>query len=156
MRDQIDRLADDASYQGISLVNSTGSSLTVSFSADTASALVIGGVNLKASSGLAISLATSFSVAGNIASAIGELDNALSLIRGHAQALGSRVALLQTRLDFSSSYSNELETGAGKLTLTDINEEGANLVALQTRQQLAINAMPTAGGAEDGILQLFR
>ena len=64
--------------------------------------------------------------------------------------------MLQTRLDFTDNYVNVLEGGAGKLTLADITEEGANLVALQTRQQLGINALSFAGQSEQNILALFR
>jgi len=85
-----------------------------------------------------------------------ELDAALTTLRARTQTLGSNVALLQTRLDFTSEYVNTLETGAGKLTLADLNEEGANLLALQTRQQLGISALAFAGQAEQGILGLFR
>ncbi len=85
-----------------------------------------------------------------------ELDAALTTLRARTQTLGSNVALLQTRLDFTEAYVNTLETGAGKLTLADLNEEGANLLALQTRQQLGISALAFAGQAEQGILGLFR
>jgi flagellin-like hook-associated protein FlgL len=87
---------------------------------------------------------------------ITEIDSALSTLRSEAQDLGSNTALLQTRLDFTDNYVNVLETGAGKLTLADLNEEGANLLALQTRQQLGISALAFAGQAEQGILALFR
>jgi flagellin len=88
--------------------------------------------------------------------AITQLDDALTTLRSNAQTLGSNVALLQTRLDFTEQYVNNLEGGAAKLTLADINEEGANLLALQTRQQLGISALAFAGQAEQGILSLFR
>ena len=84
------------------------------------------------------------------------LDTALTTLRTKSQTLGSNVALLQTRLDFTESYVNTLQTGADKLTLADLNEEGANLLALQTRQQLGISALSFAGQAEQGILALFR
>ena len=79
-------------------------------------------------------------------------DSALAYLRSNAQTIGSNVALLQTRLDFTEVYVNELEDGSAKLTLADINEEGANLLALQTRQQLGISALAFAGQAEQGIL----
>lgn len=88
--------------------------------------------------------------------AIGQLDTALTKLRSNAQTLGSNVALLQTRLDFTEQYVNNLQDGSGKLTLADINSEGANLLALQTRQQLGISALAFAGQAEQGILSLFR
>ena len=91
-----------------------------------------------------------------IDSTITVLDSALTSLRSNAQTIGSNVALLQTRLDFTEVYVNELEAGGSKLTLADINEEGANLLALQTRQQLGISALAFAGQAEQGILALFR
>ena len=94
--------------------------------------------------------------AAQVASVTTTLDNALKTLRSNAQTLGSNVALLQTRLDFTDVYVDVLETGAAKLTLADLNEEGANLLALQTRQQLGISALAFAGQAEQGILALFR
>jgi flagellin-like hook-associated protein FlgL len=160
LRTQIDNLASDATYQGLNLVNGTATQLTVRFSNDTASVLVIDGVDLRASStGLAIGSVqgsvNGFSVASNIEASLDGLDDAVSTLRGAAKALGSNVALLQTRLDFTKDYVNLLEGGAGKLTLADINEEGANLVALQTRQQLGISALAFAGQSEQSVLALF-
>jgi flagellin-like hook-associated protein FlgL len=83
------------------------------------------------------------------------LDSALTTLRSESQKLGSNVALLQTRLDFTEAHINTLEEGAGKLTLADLNSEGANLLALQTRQQLGISALAFAGQSEQGILALF-
>jgi flagellin-like hook-associated protein FlgL len=91
-----------------------------------------------------------------INSLISDLESSLITLRTKAQTLGSNVALLQTRLEFTENYVNTLETGAGKLTLADLNEEGANLLALQVRQQLGIQALAFAGQAEQGILLLFR
>ncbi|MCZ6608227.1 MAG: flagellin-like protein, partial [Alphaproteobacteria bacterium] len=66
------------------------------------------------------------------------------------------VALLQTRLEFTENYVNTLRRGADKLTLADLNEEGANRLAVQTRRQLGVQALAFAGQAEQGILALFR
>jgi flagellin len=102
---------------------------------------------------------TNYIAVGNttqVDAVIVKLDSALTTLRSNAQTLGSNVALLQTRLDFTEIYVNTLEIGASKLTLADINEEGANLLALQTRQQLGISALAFAGQAEQGILALFR
>jgi flagellin len=76
---------------------------------------------------------TNYLVEGNstqVDSVIAELDSALTTLRANASTIGGNVALLQTRLDFTKIYVNVLETGSAKLTLADINEEGANLLAL--------------------------
>ncbi|MEW5994274.1 MAG: flagellin [Candidatus Zixiibacteriota bacterium] len=87
---------------------------------------------------------------------ITDLESNLTTLRSKAQKLGTNVSLLQTRLDFTTDYVNTLTAGASKLTLADLNEEGANLLALQTRQQLGIQALSFAGQSEQGILGLFR
>jgi flagellin-like hook-associated protein FlgL len=62
---------------------------------------------------------------------------------------------LTTRFDFTESLVNSLEGGATKLTQADLNEESANLLALQTRQQLGINSLALASQSERSILALF-
>ncbi len=91
-----------------------------------------------------------------INSLVTDLESALTTLRTKAQTLGSNVALLQTRLEFTENYVNTLQRGADKLTLADLNDEGANLLAVQTRQQLGVQALAFAGQAEQGILALFR
>ncbi len=152
---QIDNLTGDASYQGVNLVNGTGTTLTVSFSNSTASVLTLSSVDLR-QTGLGITTGATLSLASLRACAINQLDAAIATLDSRAKTLGSNVALLQTRLDFSTAYANELQAGADKLTLADITEEGANLVALQTRQQLGISALSFAGSSEQSVLSLFR
>ena len=154
---QIDNLARDAEFQGLNLVNGSGSVLKVEFGKSSLSILNINSVDLRSdSTGLDISTAASFSLTTLVDAAITELDAAATTLRSNASTLGSNVGLLQTRLDFTNKYVNDLTEGAGKLTLADINEEGANLVALQTRQQLGITALAFAGQSEASVLSLFR
>ncbi|MHA1564505.1 MAG: flagellin, partial [Alphaproteobacteria bacterium] len=119
--------------------------------------LTINSVDLRTNTvgGLGITSAANFSAASAVDAALAQLSTSVSTLRGHAQSLGSRIALLQTRLDFTKSYVNTLDEGSAKLTLADINEEGANLVSLQTRQQLGIQALAFAGQSEQSVLQLF-
>ncbi|BAE49488.1 flagellin [Paramagnetospirillum magneticum] len=93
---------------------------------------------------------------GVVQNLVTQLDANLQVLRSHAQNLGTNVALLNTRLDFTKNYVDLLQSGSGKLTLADLNEEGANLLALQTRQQLGIQALSFAGQNEKSILSLFR
>lgn len=152
---QIDNLAADSTYQGTNLVNGTGSTLTVSFSNSTASTLSIASVDLRAT-GLGVVTTATLSKATTRATVTTALDAAISILDAKAKTLGSNVALLQTRLDFSTAYANELQAGSDKLVLAAITEEGANLVALQTRQQLGISSLSFAGNSEQSVLSLFR
>ena len=154
---QIDNLAGDASYQGVNLVNGTGTTLTVSFSNSTTSVLQIASVDMRhTTNGLSILTGATLSLGSLRTCAVNQLDSAIATLDAKAKSLGSNVALLQTRLDFSSHYATHLQSGADKLTLADVTEEGANLVALQTRQQLGISALAFAGQSEQSVLSLFR
>ena len=62
---------------------------------------------------------------------------------------------MQIRQDFTKAMINTLQTGADALTLADSNEEGANLLALQTRQQLSTTALSLASQASQAVLRLF-
>jgi flagellin-like hook-associated protein FlgL len=96
------------------------------------------------------------SAISNADNAIAAIDSAISRVRAVSAELGSNVAILQTRLDFTNQYVNTLEGGSDKLTLADLNEEGANLVALQTRQQLGIQSLAIAGQQQQSILALLQ
>ncbi|MDJ0607566.1 MAG: flagellin [Kiloniellales bacterium] len=158
---QIDDLTADTTFQGLNLINGTGESLDVQFSNLTTSVLNIASVDLTtASTGLNISSGANFTVSSTLDSTLDalalQIDNALTSLSAEAQTLGSNVGILQTRLDFTDKQVNVLQGAADKLTLADTTEEGANLVALQTRQQLGISALAFAGQAEQSVLSLFR
>jgi len=169
---QVNNLSNDTSYQGLNLINSTASTLKIQFSDKSTATLTVSGVNtnmstlktgvagVTASTAASVIAGTSWSAVStavsSLDSVINAMDSAISGLRSNTKTLGTNVALLQTRLDFTKSYVNALTEGSDKLTLADLNEEGANLVALQTRQQLGIQALSFAGQQEQGVLSLFR
>ena len=84
------------------------------------------------------------------------LDTAINNLRAAAIELGANVAVLETRLNFTENYQEEMEVGSDKLTLADLNEEGANLVALQTRQEIGLEALKVSGDQQRAILRLIQ
>jgi len=154
LRTQIDELAADASYQGINLLS--GDDLTVNFNESQTSQLTIQGVTLN-SAGLGVTSvnADDFTNDATIRSFIAELDGAISTLRAQASTFGANLGVVEIRQGFTDNMVNTLETGAAKLTLADTNEEGANLLALQTRQSLGTTALSIAAQAEQNVLQLF-
>jgi flagellin-like hook-associated protein FlgL len=154
---QIDDIANDSSFNGTNLVQSTPDNLTVNFNEDATSNLTITGLDsTTASTGLDITEAAgAFAADADINNSLTELNSALTELLTNAATLGSNSSVLQTRLNFTSDVVNTLEIGAGKLTLADLNEESANLLALQTRQQLGINSLSLAAQSERSILALF-
>jgi flagellin-like hook-associated protein FlgL len=151
---QIDQLAKDASYNGINLLN--GDNLKVVFNETGTSSLTISGVKYD-STGLGLSSVsgTGFQANTNIDTTISSLDQALTSLRTQASNFGSNLTTVQARQDFTKNLVNTLQTGADNLVLADSNEEGANLLALQTRQQLSTTALSLSAQAGQQVLRLF-
>lgn len=80
---------------------------------------------------------------------------ALDELRSSASSFGASLSTVQIRTDFTEELINTLEVGAGNLTIADMNEEGANMLALQTRQQLSSTALSLANQAQQSVLSLF-
>ena len=83
------------------------------------------------------------------------IDSALVTVRQASQAFGTNSSLLQIRADFTSQIINTLKGGAADLVNADMNEESANLLSLQTRQQLGTISLSIAQKSEEAILRLF-
>ncbi|WP_186417090.1 flagellin [Bosea sp. CS1GBMeth4] len=163
LRDKIDDLAKDSSYNGINLLS--GDRLTIVFNEKTGrnqTKLDIQGSNLTADN-LGIPRAINTQLAGfinfqndmDLEKATAALTGALTSLKSLASTLGSNLSVAQTRQDFTKELSNVLTTGAGNLVLADPNEEGASLLALNTRQQLSQTALSLANQADQGVLRLF-
>ena len=155
LRTQIDQLSADASFNGNNLLQ--GDNLTVIFNEDGSSSLGVTGVNYD-SAGLGITSAATddFQNDATINSTLTKLDTAISTLRSQASTFGSNLSVVEVRQDFTKSLINTLETGAANLTLADTNQEGANLLALQTRQQLSSTALSLASQADQNVLRLIR
>ncbi len=148
---QYDSLIKDSSYKGINLLGEQD--LTVIFNEDRSAQLAVKG---KDASSKALGLTTvDWQNQGDIAQSLTELSEALNQIRQISSELGNYYSIVTTREDFTQNLINVLTEGADKLTLADMNEESANMLALQTRQQLAVNSLSLASQASQSILRLF-
>jgi flagellin-like hook-associated protein FlgL len=154
---QINLIANDASFNGSNLLKASPDELAVAFNDDNSSNLTITGLDsTTASTGINMAVAVNgFGTNANIDVALTQISAALSELRTNAATMGSKNTILGTRLDFTENLVSNLTNGEGKLTLADLNEESAKLLALQTRQQLGINSLALAAQSERSILALF-
>jgi flagellin len=151
---QIDDLATDASFNGVNLLDSDN--LEVLFNEDGSSKLNVTGVDFdSAGLGLTALATTAFDTNSSINSTLDTLKDGIDTLRTQASKFGANLSVVETRQDFTKQMINVLETGAANLTLADTNEEAANLLALQTRQQLSSTALSLASQADQQVLRLF-
>src|SRR5262245_49935116 len=154
--DQITTTAQDASFNGINLLN--GDSLKLVFNETGKSTSTIAGVTFNpAGLGLAkLTGGTDFVdnlVTNNV---LTSLNTASTTLRSQASAFGANLSIVQIRQNFNKSLINVLQTGSSALTLADANEEAANSQALSTRQSIATSALSLANQSQQAVLQLLR
>jgi len=181
LRSQVDNLAEDSSFNGVNLLkNGIGAfqagadSLTVKFNERTENAainqLVVSGLKVADFSTIMARSAVATGTPGTnpaiwgqtgaqgvkaITSSIRAIDSALVTVRQSAQEFGSNAAMLSIRAEFTTNIINTLKGGAADLINADMNEESANLLSLQTRQQLGTISLSIAQRSEQSILRLF-
>jgi len=153
---QITTTAQDASFNGINLLN--GDDLKLTFNETGKSILNIQGVTFDAAGlGLASLVpGTDFLDSASANATIAKISSASNALRTEASTLGSNLSIVQIRQDFSKNLINVLQTGSANLTLADTNEEAANSQALATRQSIAVSALALANQAQASVLQLLR
>ena len=155
--DQIATLAADSGYGGQNLLD--GDSLSVVFNEAGDHTLSVSGTDVASTTpgtvaGETITDATDFS-GTEIEDALSEIDAAINSLRTEAQKLSSSLSTIQVRSEFASEMVNTLNTGGDNLTLADMNEEGANMLMLQTRQNLGTTSLSLASQAAQAVLRLF-
>ena len=151
VRSQIDSLVNDAQFRGINLLN--GDDLTTFFNESNTSSLTITGVTFTAD-GLSITEA-SFRSSSEIELSAVQARDALESVRNFGSTLANNLSIIQTRQTFTEQTINTLTAGADDLTVADQNEEGANLLALQTRQALGVTSLSLASQSQQSVLRLF-
>jgi flagellin-like hook-associated protein FlgL len=153
---QISNTAQDASFNGINLLN--GDTLKLTFNETAKSTLSITGVTYNANGlGLANLTAGTDFLDNNLANKVlTALSAASTSLRTEASALGSNLSVVQIRQDFNKNLINVLQSGSSNLTLADPNQEAANSQALSTRQSIAVSALALANQSQQSVLQLLR
>jgi len=158
--DQIGSLAKDSGFNGINLIGGNDLKLTLN-ETGTSKTTVTAVDYTDATTGLGIAKQTSSWTADPLGDAAikgagDKLTTALATLRSESQTLGSNLSTVQIRQDFTKATINTLQSGSAALTLADSNQEGANLLALQTRQQLSTTALSLASQADQNVLKLFQ
>ncbi|MFP4312688.1 MAG: flagellin [Alphaproteobacteria bacterium] len=148
---EISATANDSSFNGINLLK--GNDLLTVFNEEGTSNLNTTGDDLTAT-GLGLSVAD-FSTRANVDTRSAQLDDATTTVRDFGGLIATDLSLIQTRRNFTEQTIETLKAGSDDLTLADLNEEGANLLALQTRQQLGVTSLSLASQAQQGVLRLF-
>jgi flagellin len=157
LRNQITSTVDNASFNGVNLLNGSLTSITSLANAQGTSVLTtqaqnlsLGGSNVTVGATATISTTTAATtVLATVETSLSNVDNALA-------TLGTSSSALDTHLNFVSNLQDTLTTGIGNLVNADLAKESATLQALQTKQSLGIEALSIANSSTSSLLSLFR
>jgi flagellin-like hook-associated protein FlgL len=141
----------DASYQGINLLNN--GNLTITLNENRSHKFTVDGVDARYET-MGINT-LEWKYASDVEQALKEIQDAINKMRDYSSMFGNSYQVIQTRQNFTSALIDVLETGSDNLVLADMNEESANYLALQTRQQLATNSLSLASQSAQSVLSLF-
>ena len=156
---QITQLAKDSGFNGVNLLGGAGNNLAITLNETGTSSVAVTAVDYTNASAAPLSInaaANSWSTSASLTAASTDLTAALTTLQSESQTLSSSLSTVQIRQNFTKSMINTLQSGSDNLTLADSNQEGANLLALQTRQQLSSTALSLASQADQNVLRLFR
>lgn len=161
---QLKSLGLNSGYKGENLLDTA--TIEIKFDAAGAKTLTVTGFDANTTgSGLGITTtsANDWAATGSVTTIqtsaieqdIDELDSAITTLRTQESKLSNNLSIITSRQDFTDSMINVLQTGANNLTNADMNEEGANMLMLQTRQSLGTSSLSIASQAAQSVLRLF-
>jgi flagellin len=157
LRDQITKAVTNADFNGANMIKAAGDSVIALANSDgtskitvTAQSLALGGANVT------VAAAASLGTATIAAAMVTTVSTSITNVGAALAKLGTGSKALESHLSFVSKLQDTLDAGVGNLVDADLARESAKLQALQTKQQLGIQALSIANGATNSLLGLFR
>src|SRR5580704_8654512 len=159
LRNQITSTVNNATFNGVNLLNNSLTQISSLANAEGTSVLTTQAQNLvlgAAGSQITLSATATISTVTNASNALSAIQTSLTNVDNALASLGTASKALDTHLNFVSNLQDTLTTGIGNLVNADLAKESATLQALQTKQQLGIQALSIANSASSALLGLFR
>ena len=157
LRDQIASVTTNAEFNGINLLETGATGFQALANAQGTSTLTVG-AEVMALGSTTVSVATTQSIdtLTKAAASLTAVSNSIDAVSGALARLGTKSKALSTHITFVGKLSDALESGVGNLVDADLAKESAKLQALQTKQQLGVQALGIANQTPQLVLSLFR
>jgi len=153
---QINRTVSNADFNGTNILKSGAANISALANAAGTSVLTVKAEDLSGTTGLTKSLQTTFTTATTAGTFLTSVNSVITNVNSAVASLGTASNALTTHLNFISNLQDTLTQGVGNLVDADVAKESASLTALQTKQQLGVQALSIANSSKQGLLSLFR
>ncbi|MBI1199493.1 MAG: flagellin [Phenylobacterium sp.] len=157
LRDQLAKAVSNAEFNGINMVKASGTTIEALANADASSKITVAAQDLSLT-GSIVNLGATASI-GTITTAttmISSVNTAITNVSTALSKLGTGSKSLGSHLDFIGKLQDTIDAGVGNLVDADLAKESARLQALQTKQQLGVQALSIANQSSSILLGLFR
>jgi len=157
LRNQITSVVDNASFNGANLIDSGAKNIYALANAAGTSSLTVSAQDLSlGGANVALTATTSISTATLAQAAIAVVETSITSVNNALAKLGTAENALTSQQTFVSNLQDTIDTGVGNLVDANLAKESAQLQALQTKQQLGIQALSIANSSSSSLLSLFR
>ena len=158
---QIQKITSTADFNGTNIIKTGGASIYALANAAGTTRLTVQGLLLgvggtSTTTGITFTASASFTTATTAATFLSLVNTSINQVNASVAKLGTGSNALATHLTFISNLQDSLTQGIGNLVDADVAKESANLTALQTKQQLSIQALSIANSSKTALLGLFR
>jgi flagellin len=157
LRDQITTTIANASFNGIDLLDGSIANIQALANADGSSRITVSAQNMSLG-GTIVTVATtaSFATATSASTLLSTLDTSINNVSAALAQMGTSSTAVGNHITFIGKLQDSLNAGIGNLVDADMAQESAKLQALQTKQQLGVQALSIANQAPQVALSLFK
>jgi flagellin len=157
IRDQIKKTVDNASFNGINLINGDNGSISALANSGGTSTITVAGQDMSVGGSIVtLSSGATFATASAAGALLATIDSSISNVSASLAKLGTSSKALENHSTFVGKLQDSITQGIGNLVDADMAKESAKLQALQTKQQLGVQALSIANQSTGTVLSLFR
>ncbi len=157
LRDQLAKAVTNAEFNGINMVKAGGTTIAAIANANGTEKITVQAQSLALGGGnVTVSATATFSTATAAQTLIDTINTSITNVSTVLSKLGTGSKSLGSHLDFVNKLQDSIDAGVGNLVDADLAKESAKLQALQTKQQLGVQALSIANQSSSMILGLFR
>jgi flagellin len=157
LRDQITTIVKNAVFNGFNLVDGSTNQITAMASTDGSRRITVSAQKLTLSGSIVTVKSTgTISTTAKASTMVATVQSSLTNVNAALAKLSAGAKKYSIQIDFANKLSDTLKTGIGNLVDANMAVESANLTALQTKQQLGVQALSIANSSPNIVLSLFQ
>ncbi|WP_041374002.1 flagellin [Phenylobacterium zucineum] len=157
LRDQLAKAVSNAEFNGVNMVSASGVTIAALANSNGTSKITVAAQNLALGGGnVTVAATASIATQSSAAAMISTINTSIQNVSSALSKLGTGSKSLSSHLEFVNKLQDSIDAGVGNLVDADLAKESARLQALQTKQQLGIQALSIANQSSSILLGLFR